>query len=479
MEQRIQEVVHNRVVGNPTQTTELIVKVLVLLEQGRPLRGIGDSGNANLGEVTDDGLHDLLVATILVVGKGHVNATIAVSASGSNLVQVLVSLVDVVGAELPCALLVAIDARRNNAVGGGTGTLEDSLADGLTVDGQGDTPAQVGVVERLGRVVAGQVVGGRLGAEQHALAVTHGVAVLGHAAILLGGVDLSNGNVADIEVTGLELLVSGLHVLDDLEVDAIDLGLVAIVIVELLEVDLLTILPLAVHHERAVTDRCKIEALDIGLGALGNRGQSRVRGDEGEVGVSGRQLDDEGLIVGASNTAELGSVTGKQVVIALDHGKVIGDLGRAVLGSDGRLGVDQTLPTELEGLGGNVVTVVELGLLDLEGELGGVVVGLKGLASQRNDLALLGVIRGQSVKELVLDLSALVLLDIVGVDADRVVDVEVQRRTGLRTGSVAALLAACGKKSHGARSEGAANKGATTHNGLVEHRISHAILLMR
>ena len=285
----------------------------------------------------------------------------------------------------------------------GYGYLEDGLADGLTVDGQGDAPTQVGVVERLGRGVAGQIVRGRLGAEQHALAVTHGVAVLGHAAILLGGIDLSDGNVADIEVTGLELLVSGLHVLDDLEVDAIDLGLVAIVIVELLDVDLLAILPLAVHHERAVTDRGKIEALDIGLGALGNRGQSRMRGDEGEVGVSGRQLDDEGLIVGARNTAELGSVTGKQVVITLDHGKVIGDLGRAVLGSDGRLGVDQTLPTELEGLGSNVVTVVKLGLLDLEGKLGGVVVGLKGLASQRNDLALLGVVRGQSVKELILD----------------------------------------------------------------------------
>ena len=122
---------------------------------------------------------------------------------------------------------------------------------------------------------------------------------------------------------------------------------------------------------------------------------------------------------------------------------------------------------------------MELSLLDLEGELGGVVVSLKGLASQRNDLALLGVVLRQSVEELVLDLSALILLDVVGVDADRVVDVEVQRRTGLRTGSVAALLAACGKKSHGARSKGTADKGATTHNGLVEHRISHAILLMR
>ena len=261
--------------------------------------------------------------------------------------------------------------------------------------------------------------------------------------------------------------------------DGVDLGLVAIVVVELLEVDLLTILPLAVHHERAVADRGEVVVLDIGLGALGDRGQSRVRSDKGEVSVSRGQLDDESLVVGAGDARQLVSVAGKQVIVALDHGEVIRDLGRTVLGSDGRLGIDQALPTELEGLGGNVVTVVELGLLDLEGELGGVVVSLEGLASQRNDLALLVVVLGQSIKQLVLNLSALVLLDVVGVDADRVVDVEVQRRTGLRTGSVAALLAACGKKSHGARSEGAANKGATTHNGLVEHRISHAILLMR
>ena len=204
-----------------------------------------------------------------------------------------------------------------------------------------------------------------------------------------------------------------------------------------------------------------------------------MRSDKGEVGISGRQLNDESLVVGAGDARQLVSVAGNQVVVALNHGEVVGNLGRTVLSSDGRLGVDQTLPAKLEGLGGDVVAVVELSLLDLEGELGGVVVGLKGLASQRNDLALLVVVLGQSIKQLVVDLSALILLDVVGVNADRVVDVEVQRRTGLRTGSVAALLAACGKKSHGARSEGAANKGATTHNGLVEHRISHAILLMR
>ena len=261
--------------------------------------------------------------------------------------------------------------------------------------------------------------------------------------------------------------------------DGVDLGLVAIVIVELLEVDLLTILPFAVHLEGAIADRGEVERLGIGLGALGNRGQSRMRSDVGEIGVCGSQLNDEGLIVGAGDTGQLGSFASDQIVIALDHGKVIGDLGRTILFSDGRLGVDQTLPAKLEGLGGDIVAVMELGLLELEGELGGVVVGLEGLASQRDDLALLEVVLGQSVKQLVLDLGALILLDVVGVDADRVVDVEVQRRTGLRTGSVAALLAACGKKSHGARSKGAANKGATTHNGLVEHRISHAILLMR
>lgn len=50
---------------------------------------------------------------------------------------------------------------------------------------------------------------------------------------------------------------------------------------------------------------------------------------------------------------------------------------------------------------------------------------------------------------------------------------------GTLAASSMAFLAACGKKSHGARSKGTANEGATTHNGLVEHRISHAILLMR
>ncbi len=63
--------------------------------------------------------------------------------AGATLSRYSLAFVDIVGAELPCALLfVAIDARRNNAVGRGTGTLEDGLADGLSVDGQGDAPTQ-------------------------------------------------------------------------------------------------------------------------------------------------------------------------------------------------------------------------------------------------------------------------------------------------------------------------------------------------
>lgn len=58
------------------------------------------------------------MATILVVGQGHVDAAVAVGAGWSNLVEVLVGLINVVLAELPCALLVAGDSRRNDAVGG-------------------------------------------------------------------------------------------------------------------------------------------------------------------------------------------------------------------------------------------------------------------------------------------------------------------------------------------------------------------------
>ena len=62
----IPRILYKKVIGDPAQTTELIVEVLILIEQGRPLGGIGDGVDAHLGEVADDGLHDLLVATLRI-----------------------------------------------------------------------------------------------------------------------------------------------------------------------------------------------------------------------------------------------------------------------------------------------------------------------------------------------------------------------------------------------------------------------------
>ena len=76
------------------------------------------------------------------------------------------------------------------------------------------------------------------------------------------------------------------------------------------------------------------------------------------------------------------------------------------------------------------IAVVELGALhQVEGELGGVGVGLPGLGGLRDELLLLPVIAQQGVEELGLDLGALGLLGVVGVDGDGLVDVELEGAT--------------------------------------------------
>ena len=120
----------------------------------------------------------------------------------------------------------------------------------------------------------------------------------------------------------------------------------------------------------------------------------------------------------------------------------------------------------------------------MEGELGGVLVDVEGLGGKALELVVLEVELHKGIEELELDLGALVLLDVVGIDADRVVDVVVQGATLSSSGAVSAtssgslslLLAACGEERQRARSEGAADERATTDYGLVLH-FSHAILL--
>ena len=316
------------------------------------------------------------------------------------------------------------------------------------------------------------------------LAVGHGIAVLRLAAVLDGGVDLRHGYVADVEVAGLELFPSGLDVLLNGKVNAVYLGLVlAIVVVELLEVDLLTILPLAVHLERAVADGSQVEALGVILGSSRHGSQCRVRGNIGEVGVRGRQLDHKRKVVRAGKTGKLVGIASGEFVIALDERKVIGNLRRAVLHRNRALGIHDTSPCALEGLGIHGVAVVELSpLAQMEGELGSVVAGIPGLGGKTDDLVLVVVKVSQRIEQLEGNLRALVLLDVIGIDADGIIDVVVDGGTrgcagSGASGAGAALLAAGSQECERARSEGAAHESATTHNGLMEFEISHAILL--
>ena len=304
-----------------------------------------------------------------------------------------------------------------------------------------------------------------------------GVAVLGLAVGLGGRGEGGHGDVGDVEVAGLELLVGGLNVLLDDEVDAVEDGLVTVVVVEADDVDVLAVDPLAVHLEGAVAHGSEAE-LDLIhlLGAVRDGRQGRVRGDVGEVGVAVGELDDEGVVVGAGDARHLLGLAGGEGVIALNHGEVVTD-NRGALGVGG--GVDDALPAVLPVGSLDVGAVVELGSLEVEGELGGVVVDLVVLAGKALELAGLEVILRQRVKELEADLGALVLLQVERVDADRVVDVVAKGAAGGRSGLTvggslpAALLAAASE--HGERTRGDAALHEVAASDTAHLLLSHTV----
>ena len=246
-----------------------------------------------------------------------------------------------------------------------------------------------------------------------------------------------------------------------------ELGLLAIVIVKASEVDLLAVLPLTVHLERAVADGRQEEALEVVLGSLGNRSQRGVRAHIGEVCEGRGELDHEGVVVRAGHAGELSCRAVEHLVIALDEGQVIRNDRR---GAGVGVGVADALPAVLEALGGNGLAVMELGAaLKVEGELGGVVIGLPGIGNQALELLGLKVIGGQRVEQLELDLRALRLLRIVGVDADGIVDVEVDggARSSTRAGIGAALLAAGSESCESTGRKRTADKCATAHHQVI------------
>ena len=192
-----------------------------------------------------------------------------------------------------------------------------------------------------------------------------------------------------------------------------------------------------------------------------------MRAHIGEVCKSRGELDHEGVIIRAGHARELGCGAIEHLVVALNKGQVIGDDRR---GTGVGLGIADALPAVLEALGGNGFAVMELGAaLEVEGELGGIVVSLPLIGDEALELLGLEVVGGQRVEQLELNLRALGLLRVVGVDADGVVDVEVDggatssTGTGIRT----ALLATSGKSGKSAGCKRTADKCATAHHHVI------------
>ena len=258
-------------------------------------------------------------------------------------------------------------------------------------------------------------------------------------------------------------------VLLDGEVDGVQRGLVAVVVLEALDVDILAGLPLAIHHEGAVADGGHQEAVGVFDSGLRHGGQARVAADGQEVGHGGRKGHDEGLVVRAAEAGNLLGGAAGHLVIAHDGRQVVADLAG---GGHGR--VDEALPAALEGLGGHGVAVVELGVLEVEGEDGVVVADLPGRGSLGLDVGLVPVPLHQGVKQNVADLGALGLLKVIGVDGDGVGDVVLEGAAvscldgGIALGGRGVLVLAAGREGcEGAGGQATLDEGAASDAATV------------
>ena len=457
----IDKVIHSGIVCNPAQTTNLVLAAGKRGQVACPLHGgLLHLEADGLEVVLDDG-HDVLVATAGVVGERDLLASEVV------LVDDLLRGVLVVLRELPEVLLVVVDDGRHEARGRLAGALEQLVDNLLTVDGERHCLADVEVLHGLIVQVERQVVDRGLGASDDLVLRAAGVAVLGLAVLLLRILDAAGRDGREVHVASLELVECSLRILLDGEVDLLQRRLLAIVVVKALDVDVLARLPLADHHEGTVADGLGKELLGVVGRGLGDRGKRGVAADVREVRHRGVQLHDEGVVVGAGDAGELRRGTLLHLVVADDGSEVVVNLRR------GRhLRVADALPATLEVSRSDLVAVVELGALhQVEGELGGVVVDLPGLGGLRNDLLLVPVVVAQRVEEDVLDLRALGLLGVVGVDSDGVVDVELHAAV-VGTGLAGTTLLAAGcERSECACGQAALHEGATAHHELVCHTI--------
>ena len=289
--------------------------------------------------------------------------------------------------------------QRGREIGGRSArAVEHLIADVLAVDGHGDGLSAQGAFFGTGLEML------HVGRNSELLNDGTSLVIGLHGGVLFEGLGGRGGNgFHHVEGTGLDVGVGGLILGVDLEGHAVVLrNAIAFVVGVLHQHDLVVVVP-GLELVRAVADRLLAEGLRILEEGFRQRSECGVADLDGEHGVGTVQVDGEFMVVDDLQALELfvalELVSILELVVALDGGEE----GGAELGV---LGVGRVAPCLGEGFGGHRGAVGELPtILELDGVLGGVIVGLDGLRHFVGGIAL-GVEGNQTCEQQVERLAA-------------------------------------------------------------------------
>ena len=379
-----------------------------------------------------------LVATVGVVGDGEGAVP---RGDGVGLCPQLLSLLLVVGQDVVAGDVgvVALKRRSGEVFGGGTGAVEDGLHDGLTVDGHRDgLAAQLAFLTgEVGEVLRDREV---LGAS---VGLVHGAArQLG----LVGGEHGGRNGVEDVHGVGRQILVGRVEARVEDEGHAVVLGLgVTHVVLVGNGGELDVVLPRVGrgHLVGAVAHGGLATGIGISQRGIRERRVGDVSQTRHEVRGGVLQLRGEGVVV---NFGQAGDLAVALVVGAFEHGEECSLL--LVLRGDEVPGLDEVVSLD-GGAVGELAVVVEL-----DGPLGRVCVGLDGLGDVEDGLAV-SVVADELAEQDGQDLAAAVLVGQAG--QERVLGLGAVRGNDLvagagRRGGVAAAGAG-GQSERGSRGD--------------------------
>ena len=368
--EQIQHIGRIVVVHDPAVTGNIVLACTASGGEGGPLHLVDGQGDAQIAPSLLQVLcqRHMVASVVGAVLDGGVALAIGVA----SLFQQLLSLGQVclvVGRDVgSVAVVVEVtalvhDARANDAVGGGVGALHDGVGNVVTVDGQTQSLADLGILEGITLQVQADVVGAQDGVNVEVAAVLS----LGQAGDLIGGDVLD-----ELCLTAVVGGVSSAGVLEQEQGDGVgnDLGGIpaADVVRVLGQNNTLGGDPIADHIGAVADEGVRLRAPGIAVGlnsSLLHGAHSREGAELIEVGAGIGQLDGQGLAVlagvdvqgipvgiGGGVAVCIGVADG--ILIAVDHA----DNGLAVGGCG--VGAGQTLEGVLKVLRSQVGAVAPL-----------------------------------------------------------------------------------------------------------------------